>query len=66
VLPSRRPADAAKPNAVAPAQSNADSINLTPSNRILVIPRAGESSGNSDVGPNGGRIIRGRTPGTTP
>jgi general secretion pathway protein D len=66
VLPSRRPADVAKPNAAAPAQSNGDSINLTPSNRILVIPRAGESSSNSDVGPNGGRIIRGRTPGTTP
>ncbi|MCE2744555.1 MAG: type II secretion system secretin GspD [Burkholderiales bacterium] len=66
VLPSRRPADMAKPNAVTPAQSNSDSINLTPSNRILVIPRAGESSSNSDVGPNGGRIIRGRTSGNTP
>jgi general secretion pathway protein D len=66
VLPSRRPADVAKPNAVAPAQANGDSINLTPSNRILVIPRAGESSSNSEVGPNGGRIIRGRTSGNTP
>jgi general secretion pathway protein D len=66
VLPSRRPADVARPNTVAPAQSNGDPINLTPSNRILVIPRAGESSSNSEVGPNGGRIIRGRTSGNTP
>ncbi|QJR30831.1 type II secretion system secretin GspD [Limnobacter profundi] len=66
VLPSRRPADVARPNTVAPAQGNGDSINLTPSNRILVIPRAGESSSNSEVGPNGGRIIRGRTSGNTP
>lgn len=74
VLPSRRPADVARPNAAAPAQNNGDAINLTPSNRILVIPRAGESTGNSDVGPNGGRIVRGSgnnnggtpNPGTAP
>jgi general secretion pathway protein D len=74
VLPSRRPADVARPNSVAPAQNNGDSINLTPSNRILVIPRAAESSSNPDVGSNGGRIVRGGTngnntgssPGTAP
>jgi general secretion pathway protein D len=63
VLPSRRPADPSKPSS--PTQSS-DAINLTPSSRILVIPRAGESTGNSEVGPNGGRIIRGRNSGSTP
>ena len=63
VLPSRRPVDPARPSA--PTPSN-DAINLTPSSRILVIPRAGESAGNSEVGPNGGRIIRGRNSGSTP
>lgn len=38
VLPSRRPADPARPGN---APQSGDSINLTPSNRILVIPRAG-------------------------
>lgn len=55
VLPSRRPLDPAKPSSPAPGS---DAINLTPSSRILVIPRAGETS-NANVGPNGGRIIRG-------
>ena len=61
VLPPRRPAEPATPAAVSPALSlqNSDTINLTPSSRILVIPRAGQSSSNSNTGPNGGRIIRG-------
>lgn len=38
VLPSRRPADPAKPNS---QPQSSDAISLTPSNRILVIPRPG-------------------------
>lgn len=63
VLPSRRPVDPVRPSttSAAPATQNNDAINLTPSNRILVIPRAGQASRSSgtDTGPNGGRIIRG-------
>jgi general secretion pathway protein D len=38
VLPSRRPADPAKPSG---QPQSSDAISLTPSNRILVIPRPG-------------------------
>lgn len=66
ILPSRRPADIAVPNAANATGTPSDSISLTPSNRILIIPRAGQNSNapraestNENVGPNGGRIIRG-------
>lgn len=69
VLPARQPAAVApRPTDSGAAQPSGDAINLTPSNRILVIPRAGQGAGNtsSDVGPNGGRIVRGRTPANQP
>jgi general secretion pathway protein D len=68
VLPTRRPQPVA-PAAQAPAPKSAtgeETINLTPSNRILVIPRPGQASTGGDtnpnIGPNGGRIIRGTKP----
>lgn len=70
ILPSRRPADAAIPAANTAPSALDNAINLTPSSRILVIPRAGQPANSTDnagtgpngdpnVGPNGGRIIRG-------
>nr|WP_306815191.1 type II secretion system secretin GspD [Limnobacter parvus] len=62
ILPSRRPADSAAPASNTAPTTADDSINLTPSSRILVIPRAGQPSNSTtgpNVGPNGGRIIRG-------
>jgi len=69
VLPTRRPQAITPAAATSPATAattGEESINLTPSNRILVIPRPGQASTGGDanptVGPNGGRIIRGAKP----
>lgn len=70
VLPVRRPqtiTPAAPASPASPASAtkpSEESINLPPSNRILVIPRpaapkVGEST---DIGPNGGKLIRGKKP----
>ncbi|MCZ8016429.1 MAG: type II secretion system secretin GspD [Limnobacter sp.] len=64
VLPTRRPQAVAPAAEAAPAKTTPgeETINLTPSNKILVIPRPGQASGDAEVGPNGGRIIRGKKP----
>lgn len=65
VLPTRRPQTITPAVATSPATAATtgnETITLTPSNRILVIPRPGQTSGDPDIGPNGGRIIRGAKP----